>query len=176
MWEEILVSASCLSAIILTLVGLAKMPFKKLKESHKGWYRAIFFVLSLALVVSGSIITELYIVNGALLSVEFACLILGTAFGVFGGYAAYENLPIKSLMNKGFTALGKLLNSYSDSKVAKMIGKVGMDKINEIAEKQNQKDQPMELTEVVIPVDQDTITSTNEDVSVVIEEKKEEGV
>ena len=85
MWREILVSASCLTAIILAIVGVAKMPFKRLKEKHKGWYRAIFFVLSLALVIGCSIITELYIVGGVLLSVEFACLILGTAFGVFGG-------------------------------------------------------------------------------------------
>jgi len=160
MWEEILVSASCLTAIILTIVGFVKMPFKTLKEKHKGWYRAIFFVLSLALVVSGSIITELYIVNGALLSVEFVCLILGTAFGVFGGYAAYENLSIKSLMNKGFTAFAKLLNGYSDSKIAKMIGKVGMDKINEIAEKRKPETPVIEVAE------------TPEQV-VIVEEKKE---
>ena len=158
MWEEILVSASCLSAIILTLVGFAKMPFKRLKEKHKGWYRTIFFVLSLALVVSGSIVTELYIINGVLLSVEFACLILGTAFGVFGGYAAYENLSIKTLMNKGFTAFGNLLNRYSDSKIAKMIGKVGIDKINEIAEK----------TKPALP----EVEETTEQV-VIIEEKNE---
>lgn len=158
MLEGIAVGSSCLSAIILTIVGFSKMPFKKLKENHKGWYRSIFFVLSLALIASGSIITELYILNGALLSVEFACLILGTAFGVFGGYAAYENLPFKQLMNKGFTAFGKILNNYSDSKVAKMIGKVGIDKINEIAEK----------TKPVLP----EVEETTEQV-VEIEERKE---
>ena len=158
MWREILVSASCLTAIILAIVGVAKMPFKRLKEKHKGWYRAIFFVLSLALVIGCSIITELYIVGGVLLSVEFACLILGTAFGVFGGYAAYENLPIKTLVHKGATAFMRLMNKYSDSKVEKFIGKVGMDKIQEIAERSE-------------PVEPEVIEPSAE--QVLIEEKKE---
>lgn len=163
MWKEILMSASCLTAIILSIVGFAKMPFKSLKEKHKGWYRAIFFVLSLALVVSGSVVTELYIVNGALLSVEFACLILGTAFGVFGGYAAYENLPIKTLVHKGASAFVSLLGKYSDSKIEKFIGKVGMEKITEIAEKTKPALPEVEETaEQVVVIEETQISETTE--------------
>lgn len=157
MWKEILMSASCLTAIILTIVGLIKTPFKSLKEKHKVWYRAIFFAVSLILVVAGSILTELYIVNGSLLSVEFACLILGTGVGVFGGYAAYENLPVKALVHKGANAFANLLNKYSDSKVEKFIGKVGMDRIHAIADRTKPEAIETEATiETVVAIEQPT--------------------
>lgn len=132
MWREIFMNASVLASIILALVGILKTPFKTLKAKHPKTYRALFFLLSLVLVVGGSIIAELYIIEGKLLSIEFAVLIISTGFVVFGGYAGYENLGIKTLAHKIAGGLKNLCSRYSDSKVAKVIGKVGMKHINEI--------------------------------------------
>ena len=129
--EEILVSVTSLATIILCIVGFAKLPFAKLKENHPKWYKAIFFVLSLVLIVGGSILVELCILGGSLASLDFACLILGTAIAVVGGYAAYENLPLKELAHKAVEAIKTW--SYSDKKVAKMLEKVGLDKVVSIA-------------------------------------------
>lgn len=132
MWREIFMNASVLASIILALVGILKTPFKTLKAKHPKTYRALFFLLSLVLVVGGSIIAELYIIEGKLLSIEFAVLIISTGFVVFGGYAGYENLGIKTLVHKIASGLKNLCSRYSDSKVVKMIGKVGIEHINEI--------------------------------------------
>lgn len=132
MWREIFMSASILASIILAVVGICKTPFKTFKAKHPKTYRAVFFILSLLLVVGGSIISELYIIEGTLLSVEFAILIISTGFVVFGGYAGYENLGIKTLVHKITGGLKSLFSTYSDSKIAKMIGQVGIDRINEI--------------------------------------------
>ena len=56
MWREIFMNASVLASIILALVGILKTPFKTLKAKHPKTYRALFFLLSLVLVVGGSII------------------------------------------------------------------------------------------------------------------------
>lgn len=129
--EGIWVSVTSLATIILCVVGFAKLPFAKFKENHPKWYKAIFFVLSVLLIVGGSILVELCILGGSLASVDFACLILGTAIAVVGGYATYENLPVKQLVHKAVEAIKNW--SYSDKKVAKVVEKVGLDKIVNIA-------------------------------------------
>ena len=129
--EEILVSVTSLATIILCIVGFAKLPFSKFKEKHPNWYKATFFILSLILIVGGSILVELCILGGSLASLDFACLILGTAIAVIGGYEAYESLPLKELAHKAVEAIKNW--SYSDKKVAKMLDKVGLDKIISVA-------------------------------------------
>lgn len=133
MWEILLMNVSCLSAIILALVGILKTFFKSFKEKYPKWYKATFFLLSVALVVAGSIIAQLYIIEEALSTWSFAVLILGTGVVVLGGYQGYESTNLKALINKLFSTLKGWLSSYSDSKVAKMIEKVGIDKIESIA-------------------------------------------
>lgn len=133
MWEILLMNVSCLSAIILALVGILKTFFKSFKAKYPKWYKATFFLLSVALVVAGSIIAQLYIVEESLSTWSFAILILGTGVVVLGGYQGYESTNLKTLVNKIFSTLKTWLSSYSDSKVAKMIEKVGIDKIESIA-------------------------------------------
>lgn len=147
--EGIWVSVTSLATIILCLVGFAKLPFAKFKENHPKWYKATFFVLSLVLIVGGSILVELCILGGSLASIDFACLILGTAIAVVGGYATYENLPVKELVHKAVEAIKNW--SYSDKKVEKMLNKVGIDKIvniaNELEEKRKAEEEAKAIAE-----------------------------
>ncbi len=148
-------SVTSLATIILCVVGFAKLPFAKFKESHPKWYKAIFFVLSLVLIVGGSILVELCILGGSLASLDFACLILGTAIAVIGGYAAYENLPLKELVHKVVESIKTW--SYSDKKVAKMLKKVGLDKVVSIANTLAEQNNKEEVT----AVQNDTQTADN---------------
>ena len=130
-------NASWLASVVLTLVGLFKLPFKSFKEKHPKWYRATFFLLSLILVVGGSVIVELYIFEEAILTWTYVSLLISTGFIVFGGYSAYECTGLKNGLNKLFSLIASWLSRYSDKKIAKMIGKVGMEKITEVNEKLN---------------------------------------
>lgn len=131
--KEVIMCASIITAIILCFVGILKLPFKKFKEKHPIWFRAVFCSISLILAIGGPIISQLYILNGELYSMEFLVLILSTIAGVFGLYTSYEGLGLKTLVKTIIGKTSELLNNYSDSKLAKMVGKVGIDKLNEIA-------------------------------------------
>lgn len=133
--EKVFMCASIITAIILCFVGIIKLPFKTFKEKHPKWYRAVFCLLSLALAVVAPIISELYILNGQLASLEFAVLTLTTVAGVFGLYTSYEGLGLKQLVKIIVEKITQLFNSYSDSKLAKVVGTVGIEKLNEINEK-----------------------------------------
>ena len=133
--EKVFMCASIITAIILCFVGIIKLPFKTFKEKHPKWYRAVFCLLSLALAIVAPIISELYILNGQLASLEFAVLTLTTVAGVFGLYTSYEGLGLKQLVKIIVEKITQLFNSYSDSKLAKVVGTVGIEKLNEINEK-----------------------------------------
>lgn len=158
--EKILMNASWLASIILVLVGIIKLPFAKLKEKHPKWYKVTFFLLSLILVVVGSILAELYIFETNLYSWTFATLLVSTGFIVFGGYSAYECTGLKDGIKKIVNSLKTALTTYSDSKLAKMIGKVGIEKINSIAdrlkEEQNVSSQDAPV-EVIIEPKEDAV-------------------
>lgn len=169
MWEKLIMNVSCLSAIILALVGIAKLPFNKFKEKYPKRFRATFYLLSLVLVVAGSIIAELFIIEQPLATWSFAALLLGTCAGVFGGYAGYENIGLKSLVKKAISAFKTLSSAYSDSKVVKMIEKVGIDKIDAIASTLTIR--PVEAT---TEVQSETIVETTvKEPTITIENKKE---
>lgn len=133
--EKVFMCASIITAIILCFIGIIKLPFKTFKEKHPKWYRAVFCLLSLVLAVVAPIISELYILNGQLASLEFAVLTLTTVAGVFGLYTSYEGLGLKQLVKIIIEKITQLFNSYSDSKLAKVVGTVGIEKLNEINEK-----------------------------------------
>ena len=88
--------------------------------------------MSLILAVVFPILSELYILNGSLASVSFIVLIFTTIAGVFGLYTSYEGLGLKELVKKLVSKVSELLNTYSDSKLAKVVGKVGIEKLTEI--------------------------------------------
>lgn len=133
MGKEIM-CASIITAIILCIVGIIKVlpPCLSFKEKHPKWYKGIFYSMSLILAAVFPILSELYILNGSLASVNFIVLIFTTIAGVFGLYTSYEGLGLKELVKKLVSKVSKLLNTYSDSKLAKVVGKVGIEKLTEI--------------------------------------------
>lgn len=133
--KGIVMCASIITAIILCVVGILKLPFKTFKAKHPKWYRAVFCTISLILAVVAPIISQLFILNGVLCSVDFLVLILTTIAGVFGLYTSYEGLGLKSLVKVIVEKVSELLNTYSESKLTKMVGKVGIEKLTEIANK-----------------------------------------
>lgn len=133
MGKEIM-CASIITAIILCIVGIIKVlpPCLSFKEKHPKWYKGIFYSMSLILAAVFPILSELYILNGSLASVNFIVLIFTTIAGVFGLYTSYEGLGLKELVKKLVSKVSELLNTYSDSKLAKVVGKVGIEKLTEI--------------------------------------------
>ncbi len=164
-WENLLMNVSCLSAIILTFVGITKMFFKNFKTKHPKCYKAVFFILSVGLVVAGSIVSQLYIVEEELASLSFVILILGTAVVVLGGYQGYECTGLKAGLKKLFAGIGKLLSRYNESKITKFVQKVGVEKIQSAinalpedkpaAETKEEANEVKEIAETEKPVEQE---------------------
>ncbi len=143
--EGILVNASWLASVILVLVGICKQPFSKFKTKHPKLYKATFFLLSLVLVIAGCVIVELYMLRSELLTFAFAELFVSTGFLVFGGYSAYECTGLKAGFKKLFELIMAKINSYSDSKLSKIIKKVGIEKLVSLSE----KNATVEITEPI---------------------------
>lgn len=139
--QEVFMCASIITAIILCVVGIAKLPFKNFKEKHSIGYRVVFYSLSLVLAVVGPIISQLFILNGNLNSTEFIVLLVTTIAGVFGLYSTYEGTALKVLVQKIISKISELLNTFSDSKLAKIVGSVGIDKLNEIDQQIKEKEE-----------------------------------
>lgn len=132
--KEVFMCASIITAIILCFVGIIKLPFKSFKEKHPNWYTVTFYLVSAVLSIVAPIISQLYILNGLLASTEFAVLLVTTIAGVFGLYSTYEGTKLKDLVKIIIDKIATLLNTFSDAKVKKMIGFVGMEKINQLNE------------------------------------------
>ena len=132
--------------------------FKSFKEKHPNWYKVTFYLVSAVLAIVAPIISELYILNGQLLSTQFAVLITATIAGVFGLYSSYEGTKLKDLVKIIIDKIATLLNTFSDAKIKKMIGSVGMEKINQLNEEL--KAEANKREEVVIEEQkEDTTTS-----------------
>ena len=123
--RELFMSAGIVSTIILCFVGIVKLPFKHFKKSHPKWYRAIFTILSIILIVGLSILDEIYILCGKILSVEFAILICTVFAGVFGGYGGvYEGLGIKELVKRIVESIKKARDVSQNKKAIKFLSKI----------------------------------------------------
>lgn len=156
--KEVFMCASIITAIILCFVGIIKLPFKSFKEKHPNWYTVTFYLVSAVLSIVAPIISQLYILNGVLASTEFAVLLVTTIAGVFGLYSTYEGTKLKDLVKIIIDKIATLLNTFSDAKVKKMIGFVGMEKINQLNEEL--KAEANKREEVVIEEQkEDTTTS-----------------
>ena len=59
--EKIFMSASIISAIVLCIIGLVKLPFKGFKGKYPKWYKDVFTIVSIVISVVLSILDELYI-------------------------------------------------------------------------------------------------------------------
>ena len=149
--KEAIMCASIMAAIILCFVGIVKLPFKTFKEKYPKWYKAVFCVVSLLLAIGLPFIAEVYILNGSIQSAEFLVLIFTTIAGVFGLYTSYEGLGLKQLVKIIIEKITQLFNNYNDSKLAKIVGNVGIEKLNEINEKlQAEKNNTKQKIEIEI--------------------------
>ncbi len=135
--------AGIISSIVLAFIGLIKLPFGKFKANHPKFYRFTFFMLSIIVSATLTVLAELYVVCGSVWSQEFVILAISTVAFVFGGYSTYENTAIKSLLKKLFSSLKELGKKHSDSsavkKVEKFINKVGIEKVEDIIDAMQNK-------------------------------------
>lgn len=123
--EKLFMSAGVVVAIVLCIVGIVKLPFDKFKTKHPNWFKAVFTLISIIVASGLCILDELYILNGKLLSVDFAILVCVVMAGVFGGYSGvYEGLGLKELMKKLTDNVKKAKDMASDKKVVKYLSKI----------------------------------------------------
>jgi hypothetical protein len=123
--EKLFMSAGVVTAIVLCLVEIIKLPFGKFKEKHPNLYKAIFTIISIILAVGLSVLDEIYILGGVLLSLDFAILVSVVIAGVFGGYCGvYEGLGLKTLVKKIAENLNKAKAMSKDKKVIEFLDKI----------------------------------------------------
>ena len=126
--EAILMSAGIMTAIILSVVGLVKLPFNKFKEKHPKWYKAVFTMLSIVLTIGACLINQAFVLNSdKLFNTNFVIMLLSTFAGVFGLYLSYEGLGAKELFRRLLEAIKNRRASAPESKLSKYIDKVGID-------------------------------------------------
>ena len=141
--KEAFTCAGILTAIILCIVGIAKLPFKKFKAKYPKLYKVVFYGLSLVLSVVCPIVTQVCILGAALKSVEFAILIGFTFVGVFFGYTSYEGTQLKVLAKTLAEKLKELFANYNVKKYTKLA-----EKVNEVNQKlQDESAEGTEKTE-----------------------------
>ena len=136
--REVLMSAGTIATIVLFLVGLVKLPFKRFKEKHPSWYKAVFYLFSLILSIALPILCHKYILKDSF-SINFLIHIFMTTAIVFGGYAGYEGVGLKKMANKTVASIKANIGTYSDTKIAKILKSVGLDKIVEIDRAEKEK-------------------------------------
>ena len=120
--EMLFMSASVVVAIVLSVVGIFKLPFGNLKEKHPQLYKSIFTLISIVLSVGLCVVDEIYIIHGAIFSFDFGLLVCVVIAGVFGGYSGiYEGLGLKELMKKLKDSLKKASELSKDKKIKKLL-------------------------------------------------------
>lgn len=144
--EKLFMSAGVVATIVLCLVAGFKLPFNGFKKKHPNWYKAIFTLLSVILSIGLSVLNELYILCGDLLSFDFATLVCVVLAGVFSGYnGVYEGLGLKELVKKLKQSLKKARELAEDKKTQQYLDKYleksgDIDKVIAILEAKKNKD------------------------------------
>ena len=124
---ELIVYSTILATIVLTLVGIIKLPLIKFKGSK--FYKAGLTILSMLITIGACIICQLCIICDTLLSLSFLYLLVLTIGEVALAYnKVYENLGIKQLCKNLFANIGKLVAKNPQNKLTKYAEKVGLDK------------------------------------------------
>lgn len=123
--EKLFMSAGIVIAIVLGIVGIVKLPFKSFKEKHPQCYKTVFTLLTFVLAIGLAILDEIYILEGALLSLDFVVLITTILAGVFGTYnGVYEGLGLKELMKIITENTKKAKELAKDRKVVEFLNKI----------------------------------------------------
>lgn len=144
--EAIIMSAGIITAIVLSIVGLIKLPFNTFKEKHPKWYKAIFTILSIVLTFGVCLINQAFVLESSkLFNANFAILLVSAYAGVFVSYHSYEGLGLKELVKKLLNAIKNIKSKAPENKLSKYIDKCGIDvALNIINAKQS------ELTKVAV--------------------------
>ena len=166
---RIFMSAGIMVAIILAVIGLLKLPFKKFKEKHPKGYKAVFTISTIVLSIGLCVVDQLFIEQGEIVSFDFATLLSATIAGVFGTYnGIYEGLSVKELFKKLAENLKKWLATAKQKNAQKKflailtsVG-VGVDKVQELlntaqAEQPQQVEQPTQPVQPEHPVETPTL-------------------
>lgn len=140
--EKLFMSAGIVTAIVLCVVGILKLPFGSFKKNHPNWYKAVFASLSIVLSAGLCVLDELYILCGELWSLDFVILVCAVFAGVFGGYNAYEGLGAKQLVKTIIDKLKEAKELSSHKKAIKYLDKIDdIDgAIDILTERKNNKD------------------------------------
>lgn len=116
--EKLFMSAGVVAAIVLCIIGIIKLPFDDFKKSHPSIYKAIFTIFTFVLALALSILDEIFILCGQILSLDFVILTIAVLSGVFGCYnGIYEGLGLKELVKKLVDNVKKTRDMTSDKKV-----------------------------------------------------------
>ena len=123
--EKLFMSAGIVTAIVLCVIGIVKLPFNRFKEKHPQWFKAVFTILSIVLAGGLCVVNQLYILCDGLLTVNFAILVSAVFAGVFGGYGGvYEGLGLKELVKKIVDNIKKARDIAQNEKVVKYLNKI----------------------------------------------------
>lgn len=133
--EKLYMSAGVVVAIVLCIVGIIKLPFKSFKVNHPIGYKSVFTTCSFILSICLSILDELYILCGNIISIDFIILLSTVLAGVFAGYGGiYEGLGLKDLMKKLNENIRKAKEIAQDKKAVELLNKIDIDKALSIIE------------------------------------------
>lgn len=142
--EAIFVSAGIMTTIILSIVGLVKLPFTTFKEKHPKGYKATFTGVSILLTFAVCLFNQGVILAQPLFNTNFIITLLSTYAGVFGLYMSYEGLGAKELIKRLVGAIKeaqikakevkatKVKVSKDVTKAEKYIDRIGLDLATEI--------------------------------------------
>lgn len=123
--EKIIMSSGIVTAIVLCLVGILKLPFKTFKKKHCNGYKALFTILSFIFAIGLSVINEMYVIGGQIVSIDFLILVSLVIAGVFFGYGGiYEGLGIKELTKKIIENIKKSKEISKNEKYIKYVEKL----------------------------------------------------
>ena len=125
--EAILMNAGVMTAIILSVIGLVKLPFEKFKTKYPKGYKATFTGLSIVLTLAICLVNQAFVLAQPLFNTNFVMMLLSTYAGVFGLYHSYEGLGLKELVKKLLNAIKNIKASAPESKLSKYIDKVGIE-------------------------------------------------
>lgn len=123
--EKLFMSAGVVVAIVLCVIGIIKLPFDNFKKNHSNGYKALFTGLTFILAIGLSVLDELYILSGKLVSVDFIVLVCVVLSGVFGSYnGIYEGLGLKELVKKLVNNIKQARSLAKDKKAVDYLNKI----------------------------------------------------
>lgn len=144
--EKLYMSAGVVVAIVLCIVGIIKLPFRSFKGKHPVGYKAIFTTCSFILAIGLSVLDELYILCGSIISIDFIILLATVLAGVFAGYGGvYEGLGFKDLMKKLSENISKAKELAQDKKAVELLNKIDIDKALRIIEARKKEEKSSEV-------------------------------